>query len=386
MAVSFGKDMTPITNERHRPANAATTGGAIDILLASGTPHLPQVMGGLQVNTNDLALELNARGISTAVLTRLSLKDRFGLRSFFLAGLAPEAVLRDRSLGYDVFRSRCPWGELDGLGLPEVVVVQNGRMLDIAAHFARRGVPTVAYFHGLEFESSVPPWLKGRDLPFRAFIANSGFTAERVERRLGVRSTIIPPLFRSKQYRVNSDRRFVTFVNPVAEKGVQKAMEIAALCPELPFRFVKAWHLSPKDAALLEWKLRELPNVSLVERTTDMRSVYRDTKILLVPSQWLETWGRVATEVQYSGIPVLASRSGALPEAVGPGGILIEPTAPAQIWAEELKRIWHDKDFYEDLSAAATEYSERPQIDPDRQIEALLSVLRGVTGEGLTAC
>ena len=54
----------------------------------------------------------------------------------------------------------------------------------------------------------------------------------------------------------------------------------------------------------------------------DMRSVYRDTKVLLVPSQWLETWGRVATEAQFSGIPVLASRSGALPEAVGPGGIL----------------------------------------------------------------
>ena len=319
------------------------------------------------------------------MLTRLSLKDRFGLRSFFLAGLAPHAVVRDSSLGYDVFRSRCPWGELDGLGLPEVVVVQNGRMLDIAAHFARRGVPTVAYFHGLEFETSIPPWPR-RDLPFRAFIANSSFTAERAEHRLGVRSTIIPPFFGPGRYRVNPAGRFVTFVNPVAEKGVQKAMEIAALCPDLPFRFVKAWHLSPKHAALLEWKLRDLPNVSLVERSMDMRSVYRDTKVLLVPSQWLETWGRVATEAQYSGIPVLASRSGALPEAVGPGGILIEPTAPAQIWAEELKRMWHDKDLYEELSAAAIEYSERPQIDPDRQIEALLSVLRDVTGEGLTPC
>ena len=47
--------------------------------------------------------------------------------------------------------------------------------------------------------------------------------------------------------------------------------------------------------------------------------------------------------------------------------------------------MWHDKDLYE-LSAAAIEYSERPQIDPDRQIEALLSVLRDVTGEGLTPC
>ena len=158
MAISFGKDMTTITNERHRLANAATASGASRDSSGKWHPAPAAGDGGLQVNTDDLALELNARRISTAVLTRLSLKDRFGLRSFFLAGLAPHAVVRDSSLGYDVFRSRCPWGELDGLVVPEVVVVQNGRMLDIAAHFARRGVPTVAYFHGLEFETSIPPW------------------------------------------------------------------------------------------------------------------------------------------------------------------------------------------------------------------------------------
>ena len=87
-----------------------------------------------------------------------------------------------------------------------------------------------------------------------------------------------------------------------------------------------------------------------------------------------------------AAFPYWRAVSAPCPEAVGPGGILIDPTAPAQIWAEELKRIWHDKDLYEELSAAATEYSERPQIDPDRQIEALLSVLRDVTGEGLTSC
>src|SRR3546814_9881685 len=42
----------------------------------------------------------------------------------------------------------------------------------------------------------------------------------------------------------------------------------------------------------------------------DMREVYRRTHTLLVPSQWEEAWGRVATEAQFSGIPVLASDRG----------------------------------------------------------------------------
>ncbi len=60
----------------------------------------------------------------------------------------------------------------------------------------------------------------------------------------------------------------------------------------------------------------------LVGRTMDTRSVYAATRVLLVPSQWkAETWGRVASEAQFSGIPVLASDVGGSPEAVAPGGV-----------------------------------------------------------------
>ena len=39
------------------------------------------------------------------------------------------------------------------------------------------------------------------------------------------------------------------------------------------------------------------------------------------------TFGRIAVEPQFSGIPVVASDRGGLPEAVGPGGVLIDPAA-----------------------------------------------------------
>jgi len=56
---------------------------------------------------------------------------------------------------------------------------------------------------------------------------------------------------------------------------------------------------------------------------------YRDLDVLVVPSLptpgWLEQFGRVVVEAMASGVPVIASRSGALPDVVGSAGLLVEP-------------------------------------------------------------
>jgi hypothetical protein len=45
------------------------------ILLASGTAYLPHVVGGVEINTHELAPELNQRGLATAVLSKLPLRN-----------------------------------------------------------------------------------------------------------------------------------------------------------------------------------------------------------------------------------------------------------------------------------------------------------------------
>ena len=64
--------------------------------------------------------------------------------------------------------------------------------------------------------------------------------------------------------------------------------------------------------------------------SADMRSVYARSRLVLVPSQCDEAWGRIVTEAQISGVPALASDAGGLPEAVGPGGILMPRNAPPE--------------------------------------------------------
>ncbi len=56
---------------------------------------------------------------------------------------------------------------------------------------------------------------------------------------------------------------------------------------------------------------------------------YRELDVLVVPSiptpSWLEQFCRVAVEAMASGVPVVASRTGAIPDVLGDVGVLVEP-------------------------------------------------------------
>ncbi len=65
--------------------------------------------------------------------------------------------------------------------------------------------------------------------------------------------------------------------------------------------------------------------------------VYRGLDVLAVPSVpmpgWVEQFGRVVVEAQASGVPVVASTSGALPDVVGEAGLLVPPNDPVALRA-----------------------------------------------------
>jgi glycosyltransferase involved in cell wall biosynthesis len=345
------------------------------LLLASGTPHLPQLVGGTEINTHQMALELNRRGHRTAVLSKLSLRDLFGATRFLASRARFSAVSHDRALGYDVYRSLRPWKDIRGLALPKVVVVQNGNMVGIARTFAGKGVGSVAYLHGTEFDTGPRAWKDAaKDLPFSSYIANSAYTAARFKAKFGLGSTVIPPIFPPELYRTPGNGAHVTFINPVPVKGVELALAVARLCPDIPFMFVRAWPIPVMEERQLQKRIAELGNVRLVGRSRDMREIYTQTRLLLVPSQWDETWGRVASEAQFSGIPVLASDSGGLPEAVGPGGLLLRRDDPVELWAENLRALWNDAGLYAEKREAAFSHAGRAQLDISHQMEQLIAI------------
>ena len=333
--------------------------------------YLPQAFGGAQSSTHELATALTKRGHAAAVAAMLSPSGRVGLQTRVLSRLMPRRKVRDTFLGYSVYRR---WKVLDALPdlvdefRPDFAVVQPSCQVPLAREFARLGVPVAVYLRDVEWYQ-----LEGdpRELSNVTFLANSHFTAERFQQEFSLPAVVIPPVFKAEDYRTSSSEDNVTFINPHPHKGVDIATELVARCPDIPFSFVRSWDI-PEQEAFLGELIGKHKNLTLAGPTRKMKDIYSRAKILLAPSRWEEAWGRVATEAQFSGIPVLASNKGGLPESVGPGGIQLDPDGPIEDWVEALRRLWFDKAFYADLSAKALAYAERPQINPERQIDLLL--------------
>ena len=344
------------------------------ILIVSGNPHIPQYSGGIESTTHDLALELRRRGHHVSVLCRLT--DVGGFTSQIiriLRNCSINSFPADHWLGYPVYRQ---WDVLQSIPFalrelaPDVAIVHKTRAVRMACEIGARGVPVLFYFHDVDHKrlDADLGLLKGAQ-----FLANSEFTARRYKDLFGTDSIVIPPIFHAQRYVAKRKPANVTFINPILMKGSEIAFKVAERCPEIPFSFIESWPLSPQDVKDIYDRIDRTPNVTLRRRTDNMKNVYSKAKILLAPSVCEEAWGRVVTEAQFSGIPVVASDRGGLPESVGPGGVLLDPDGPIEAWVDAVRRLWVDEVFYGDKSAAALDYSTRPQICPSRQIDALLA-------------
>lgn len=345
------------------------------ILFATGHGYLPQRVGGSESSSHELILALHERGHVCAVLAQLQGNGWLGLRNRVLMKLYRQSLLADGLPGYSVQRAWFPAEHAAAAVAreqPDVVLVQAGEPLRMAKAFQATGVPTLVYLRDMEFhELGGDP----AELPGLTYLANSQVVADRFRAAYGPRPKVIRPLFRAARYATPRAPKHVTFVNPHPVKGVDLAFAIAALCPEIPFCFVEGWPMSREEKKTLEARVSAQRNIHLEPRTLDMRQIYQATHTLLVPSQWEEAWGRVVTEAQFSGIPVLASKRGGLPEAVGPGGRVLAHDAPAETWAAALREYWRDRTAYATASAAALDHSRRPEIDPQRQLDDLVTIL-----------
>jgi glycosyltransferase involved in cell wall biosynthesis len=351
------------------------------ILFAGGNGYYPEFHGGVQSSTHHLVEQLRSHGHEASVLAALFGDGAFGMAARIRLKLSRKDAVLDRFPGYPVVRAWFPWEAVPfavARLAPDVAVVQCHKSVPLGKALEAAGVPVVVYLRNVEFHE-----LAGDldELQGASYIANSAFTARAYEARFGIRSTVIPPTIDPARYRTKTSGEYVTFINPYTEKGFEKAIEIAARCPDIPFLFVESWKLDGERRVEVEKTLSRLANVTFEGRTDDMKTVYGRTRILLAPSKWEEAWGRVASEAHCSGIPVLGSRRGGLPEAIGEGGTVLDYDAPVEQWITALRRLWSDDGHYRELSAKALRYAERPQMDPEFQFRTFLDVLERAAGD-----
>ncbi len=344
------------------------------ILNVMGDAYYPQMTGGTQACLHELMIALRDIGHTPQLVAglwggKLELRSRLEMR------LRGRPWVRHRWHDYHLYRKWHPWEHVDEfvqLLQPDLVLVQGtAKAVRIADAYSKHGLPVSMYLHEVDFTrlGGDPTSLSGVK-----FIANSEFTQRRVKEIYGLESYVLPPIFfDAERYTVASSRENVTFINPVPMKGVALAYRIAALCPQIPFHFVQSWTLSDDELSAIAERLKTLPNVRFSRSVYDMRTIYGQAKIMLVPSQVDEAWGRVVSEAQCSGIPSLYSRAGGLPEAGGEGGICLERDAPAEEWAAALRSLWTDADLYAAKSQAALENGHRITGERNLRLKKLIA-------------
>jgi glycosyltransferase involved in cell wall biosynthesis len=173
-----------------------------------------------------------------------------------------------------------------------------------------------------------------------------------------------------------SEARYLTMINPVPIKGIGTALRVAARLPEQRFLVVESWPLDGRALAAIERVLAHLPNVRFIRRQVDMREVYGQTRILLVPSAWEEAGARVVREAQLSGIPAIVSRRGGLPEAAGAGAIVIDDPFDTDAWVAAIQSLTDDPARLRALGDAARAHAHSADYSAAVNVERFLHACR----------
>ena len=116
------------------------------------------------------------------------------------------------------------------------------------------------------------------------------------------RTAVVRPLMQEDNIRMSSppDGDMITLVNANVNKGVHQFIEIAKRMPNRKFLAIRPYYgeLVPPPAP---------SNVEWIPFDNDIRNVLKRTRILLFPSKY-ESFGRIAVEAMYNGIPVIYSK------------------------------------------------------------------------------
>jgi len=340
------------------------------ILYASERPPYPLFLGGaarcahrlLYALTRELGVECAAVGSSDYGVAPWSYPDPAEH-----AGLGVTAISRDgRSAvvdcGYpvrviadfhaalsrfiDAFAPDVVWAQLEGARA----------ILELAT---TKGIEGVFYVHDAEFNHAE---LRAIAELGSRIVCNSDFLADKVRGVIKRRASVVyPPSELDFGVEAKLDG-CLTMINPHRVKGIETFIEIAKRMPSERFLLVESWKLGDQAVADLGNTLTKAPNVRFVRRVSDMRQIYGQTRLLLVPSMWEEGFGMVAVEAQSCGIPVIASERGGLPESVGDGGILIRDYRNVDAWTEAIRGVLKDADTYRVLAVRARRHAGREEF------------------------
>ena len=192
-------------------------------------------------------------------------------------------------------------------------------------------------------------------------VANSQWLKQAI--RWPGKTIVVPPPVDPARYETTPGDA-ITLINLHGNKGPHVLFQLARIFPERAFIAVKGGYGH-----------QELPesipaNVTVLNHTPDIVSVYRRTRILLMPSAY-ESWGRTGIEAAASGIPTIANPTPGLLESLGKSGTFV-PRDDIAGYVEAIRAFDNPK-LYKAKSDAARARSL--ELEPTKHIDLLEAAL-----------
>lgn len=201
-------------------------------------------------------------------------------------------------------------------------------------------------------------------------VALSEFDASITEHTFGRSPTIVRLPVRLEEF-VPDDwhPEALTMLNPRhKKKGLDIVLALADRHEDIPFQVAGSLYDGADETAL-----RERENVTYLGWVDEMRDVYRNTKLLLIPSRYQEGGPRIIAEAFANGIPVVGSDLGGIPDYVGNAGALVGEYEDVSAWEAAVRPLLDDGDRYEKVSRRARERSQLFDLnDRVREFESVL--------------
>ena len=242
---------------------------------------------------------------------------------------------------------------------PEILLTYGGHpaCLELMRRARARGIAVVFHLHNFGYND------RRGFADVSAVIFPSEYSRRHYRRTVGLDGPVIPDPIRLDKVIAGDTRepKYATFINPQPEKGAavfaRIALELGRRRPDIPLLVVEG-RGKADGLAGLPVDLSGLTNLNRMANTPDPRDFYRVSRVILMPSLWRESLGRVPIEAMANGIPVLASDRGALPETLGDAGFVftiperctptsgVVPTAQEVApWVAVIERLWDDPEF-----------------------------------------
>ena len=344
---------------------------SLRLLIAQHRWWYPTAVSGADIANHEIASLMVEKGITVAVHGVMHPGDskRIKSRKYISGGVQIRLVksdflkhLRERIETFkpDVVLTTCPEPNCGTDDITRMVeAVRN-------AH-----VPVALYVHDLE--STLPLFKNAKD-QLDAVITNSKFMANRISELWNLPCEVVYPVPDWRPfYSDGSNGPFITFFNPLPHKGLGIAHTLVMRrFPDRPFLFVEGF-IDPEQHGIY---LSRSGNLVHARRSPDVATIYSMSHVVIIPSQWEEPFGRVALEAMLSNVPVVASRTGGLPESVGEGGILIDDFANADRWVEAIETLRSGRERRKWISAGKRHIKN---FSLDTQVDKLVAILGGIS-------